>query len=753
MKRDSKQRTLHARFNILLIVMLILSILFSATTDFHIFEVGEINPNYCIDQEMQLYSKMKNSEFQLVDSVNNELFLPLLRSDSQEDPEVYFPNFLFYSIMLGNALIDYLYDNETSGFYRSTNEYWTPESLLKEKWTYDQAQAIRAFLKLSKALLNESQIEYAIQIATETANYMIQNLWDNESGGFYMNDQGSRYKLPGIQGQAVMALIDLFKVTGNQTFLEIASECLNFMNSNGWDSANGGYYYILSHIGDIATTNPFENIPYEPDSKRVDHNVLMGKALLEYHKVSSDSLLLSKAIDVYQFINSTSRNSTTSLFYTGVDINNETVEPSYADIFIQSQVLDFLAQLYEVTGNSTYYDDFFTLIKNVIYYFWDDQFGAFFATYSYEGIEANDKRKFTERQFYAIRALDEAYKLSNNSAYYNLILNVFEVTNEMLYDNIHEGYYQIATQEGQSINPSIDPSWRYKYTVSQALAIFELANIWLYSKPGVLNALWSPTQPRPQDNVKISVAAFDSDGINNVILNYSLNNEPYKQIEMDPDPNVGNMYYTIFTSQLNGTKMNFNINVNDTFGNIAVRGSYFFLWQQDVWSPHVEQLAIEPAYEVNVHTKVSMTVFAQDIPSQGSIADVYIYYHEQGKTEQVRELISTSGTIWTIEFPDGFGEPHNFVYYFVAIDDQENVGYSAIYSLIIYGEKVVFPLTSVILVLFVVVILVPMGLYVYVERKKKQARRKIKSIRIEKRTLRTSKRGTRRARKRRTEND
>ncbi|MFX0204745.1 MAG: hypothetical protein ACFFDT_02080, partial [Candidatus Hodarchaeota archaeon] len=727
MKRILKRRNIFLWFNILLPFMVISGIIFSSSTDLIIIKVGEMTTDNYLSEGHNLIGAQKNKPFNSTALTLKDLYPSIFRSESQEDPEWYFPNFLYYATMLGNVLIDFLYDNETGGFYRSTNEHWLPENIIEEKWTYDQAHAIRAFLKLSEALLNESQSKYAIEIANKTANYMIENLWDSEYGGFYIDDQGSGYKIPGFQGQTISAFIDLFKVTGNQTLLEIVVECLDFMNNNGWDSNNGGYYYVLSHVGIVASINPYQN-PYQPDSKRVDHNALMGKALLDYYQISSDPLLLSKAIDVYQFINSTSRNTTTNLFYTGVDINNQIVEPSYADLFVQSQALDFLAQLYNITGDSTYYDDFFTILKNVIFYFWDDRYGAFYATHSYEDIDANDKRKFTERQFYIIGALDKAYKLSNNSLYYNVILDVLEVTNEMLYDNIHEGYFLLTTQEGYSIDPTIDNSWRDKYTITQALAIYELANLWLYSKPGVLNALWSPSQPRPQDGVRITIAAFDSDGIYNVILNYSLNNEPYQQVEMEIEPNVGNMYYTTLSSQVDGTTINFNINVNDTLGNIAVRGSYFFLWQEDIWGPYVEEVAIEPTYEVDVHTKLLMTVFVQDIPSQGSVTNVRVYYRENGKLVETKKLNQISGTLWSVEFPDGFSKPHNFEYYYEAIDDFGNIGYSHTYRLIVHGELAPFPMTFVIIALFIIVILVPASLYVYVERKKKQARRIIKGV-------------------------
>ncbi|MFW9992388.1 MAG: hypothetical protein ACFFD4_10100 [Candidatus Odinarchaeota archaeon] len=662
-------------------------------------------------------------------------------STVQENPEAYFPNFLYYSTIVGNAIIDYLYDNITGGFYRSSDEHWTESSIVTDKYTYDQAQAIQAFLKISQAVINETERDYAIQIANETANYMLANLWDNFFGGFIHREGQSVYKRPGIQGKAIQALVELFIETKNQTFLDKAQNTTAFMNDNGWDHTNGGYFYLLSHSGTLPSSNFDQNDPYVPASKRVDHNAIMGEGLLALYSVSSDSALLSRAVEVYQAINATSRNDETGLFYTGVDGNNKVVEPAYSDVFVNSLVLEFLSKLYDATGESIYYDDFFSLLTSVLNHFWDDRYGGFYATYSYDPQEERDVRKYTERQFYAMRALDEAYKLTNGSFYYNIILDMMEILLDSLYDEIHEGFYQIGFREGVK---GIEPDWNNKFTVTNSLAIYEMANVWLYSKPSVLKALWSPSQPRPEDPVEIITAAFDANGIASVLFNYSMNGESYQVVEMEPHPLIGNMYRMSFDKQPDGTTVDFNIVVKDKLGNEAIRGLYSFIWQEDTFGPVVEQVSLEPSNEVGVHKGVKMSVIAFDVPSQGYVISVSIHYHEADAEEELKPLTLTNANFWDVNFEDGFEKPLSLVYYFVAIDGKGNIGKSPYYSLQVYGRRLTLPLELVVLVLFTILLLVPMGLYVYAERKKKQARVKIREIKQNKRILRTGQRGTRR---------
>jgi hypothetical protein len=716
--------------NYAFISSVLLTIILSSYLSVSIFKVTEFSEEFQGDNLI------------LSDLSSKRMSVAVNEDQMEEDPEAYFPNFLYYSITLGNALIDYLYDNTSGGFYRGSDQAWSESSLDKMKYVYDQAQSILALLKLSEAVINQSQRDFAFDIAESTANYLITHSYDNESGGFYLNNW-ERYKKPGIQGKAIQAFLALFDITNNQTYRDIAFDTLGFIDKYGWDSSNNGYYYLMSHTGYIPDENPFPNDPYSPTSKRVDHNVIMGEALLDLYQYDPDSSYLSKATDIYNLINTTCRNQTTKLFYTGFEAEGEILDLENSDAFINSLVLEFLAKLYNVTKDEKYYNDFFILLNSFFYNFWDDRYAGFYATYSYIDEESRDKKKYTERQFYAIRALDEAYKLSDNNLYYNIILDVMEFLNLNLYDHSHEGYYQLTNEDG---SPG-DQDWNNKYAIVQALAISEVANLWLYSKPGVMNAIWSPSTPRPEDSVTILVAASDADGISNVLFNYSINDDPFQIKEMVPHHLVGNMYNSTLGSQYDGTRINFNIIVNDSLGNIVVRGNYFFLWQHDTWSPHVELIGVDPGLEVPVNNKISFTVTAHDTPSQGDVINVRFYYHAESQSENSKRCDQIDLNLWYVEFPEGFDIASGYACYFEAMDDHGNIGLSELYSIRVLGHLETLNLPLLIGVFFFVLVAVPGGLYAFVEYKKKSARKTLKSIReTRKHRRKRGNRGTRRAR-------
>ncbi|MFX1506481.1 MAG: hypothetical protein ACFFDC_10240 [Promethearchaeota archaeon] len=720
-----------------------------------ILVLAVILPNFtAVSTGRQLNSveKNKKSASSLDELITNSS--PLSSNvQAEDDPEAYFPNFLYYSIEIANALIDYLYNNVTGGFSISTDDTWSEFSLNNDTRTYDNAQAILALLKLSDAVINETERNFAQEVAEKAGNYLIKTLYDTQFDGFFIR-QLNRLKKPGVQAIAIQALLSLYSFTRNDTFRDIALNTFNFIDKYAWnniDDQNGYYIYLLSHSGLIASSNPDSNDDYEPESKRVDHNALMGDALLDLYSLEGDESYLLNAQKIYNFFNTTCRNSSTGLFYTGLNKQNEIVDQSTTDAFINALVLQFLAHLHSSTTDEIlkqkFYDDFFILLKALLLNFWDNQYGGFYATYSYDNPGARDLKKYTERQFYCIRALDEAYKLTNNSLFYNLILDTIEFLNNKLYDNDHIGYYQLTNNDG---TPG-DPSWNYKYSITQSLAIFSLANLWLYSKPGVLNALWSPSTPRAKDStfigdpVTILVAAFDSDGISKVMINYSINNENYQLGNMVPHSRVGNMFNFSFDAQPHETTINFQVIVNDTLGNEIVRGSYFFLWQKDEWAPYILEIGIDPASEVPINTNFSINVIAQDVPLQGEVEFVRIYYHLPGELQESIALEKIGDYLWTVTFPEGLPEPGIYAYYFEAIDNWGNFAYSPANYFQILGHLETLPMSFVIEMLFVVLILIPLGLYTYVEYKGRSARKTLKSIKRTHNVKRKRKRGTRRS--------
>ena len=578
------------------------------------------------------------NDLQIIDiNASKEPIIDLkLNGQTQDnDPEIMFPTFLYYSIEIANLLIENLYDNDSDVFHFSTDEEWQNNTINPEKKTFDNAQAILALLKLADAVINESERDFALNIANEAGNGLVSTLWDPVFGGFFIGES-DRYKKPGIQGKAIQAFVALYEATGDSTYRDVALDTYNFIDTVAWNNTEGYYDYVTSHSGAPLDENPNSGDPYEPQSLRVDHNALMGNALLDLYRMESNDTFLTKALQIYDIINATCRNTSTNLFHSGVDTKQEIVFPDGTDLFVNSLVLEFLADLYNVTENTEYKDEFFSLLNSVLLHFWDNDHGGFIATSSTIDPILDDTFKYTERQFYAIRALDEAYKLTDSNFYYNLILDTVEILNSKLYYQVNGGYYQLSNRDGTLDE---NPSWKRKTTVAQSLAIYSLANLWLYSKPAALNVIWSPSTPRPQDKVTLLIAAFDSVGISSVFLNYSINGGDFELREMVPH-SIGNMFNVTIDPPLSGdgSTIDFSIIINNSLNEQVIRGDYSFPWQIDKWPPEVQEIGFLPGLEIPVNEEFSVTVTAHDVPTQGTVKYVRFHYHISGGDDKSQPL-------------------------------------------------------------------------------------------------------------------
>ena len=269
----------------------------------------------------------------------------------------------------------------------------------------------------------------------------------------------------------------------------------------------------------------------------------------------------------------------------------------------------------------------------------------------------------------------------------------------------------------------------------------------MYNKPGALNVLWSPSTPRPTDEVSLLIAAFDPVGISKVFLNYSIDGSDYQLKEMIPH-SVGNMFITTLDPQnSDGTKINFNIIINNTQNDQIIRGQYSFLWQNDRWPPEILEIGILPGVEIPVNEEFSILVSAQDFPIQGTIKYIRFHYQRSGGNKQSVLLEQIDTHIWRIIFPNGLSTPGTYAYYFESVDDNLNPGFSHISNFFILGELVTPPLSLILGFLVFIGVFVPAGLYSYVEYKKKSARKILKAkkeVRYKQRTRKLTKRGTRR---------
>lgn len=156
-----------------------------------------------------------------------------------------------------------LYDPVEGGFHRyGTKRDWTPPHF--EKMLYDNVRLLKAYAHLQQ--INPDNI-LVNDVVDGTLNYIKNNWYDAEEGGFYgntdVNGEEAYYgsKNRGINGElplarvektkftdwnseAIMTYLYLFSLTGEDEYKGMAKDSLDFFAKEMISVDNGAYHYI-----------------------------------------------------------------------------------------------------------------------------------------------------------------------------------------------------------------------------------------------------------------------------------------------------------------------------------------------------------------------------------------------------------------------------------------------------------------------------------------------------------------------------
>ena len=113
-----------------------------------------------------------------------------------------------------------------------------------EKFTYDNAIMIEAFLLYAQIIGDSSYITRAQTLAIK----MNRLLWDNVYRVYHFNSSDSRVN-PAWCGWASQAMIKLYLSDGNTAWLDYAQQNIDYMNSKLRNSTNNGYYTFCNLDG------------------------------------------------------------------------------------------------------------------------------------------------------------------------------------------------------------------------------------------------------------------------------------------------------------------------------------------------------------------------------------------------------------------------------------------------------------------------------------------------------------------------
>ncbi|MHA2188497.1 MAG: hypothetical protein ACW99V_09700, partial [Candidatus Thorarchaeota archaeon] len=529
---------------------------------------------------------------------------------SQEQQNI--SSYLDFAIATGSVLADNLVNIDDGRVFHQGDFEWN--YILNGSALTDYYWAISSLSKLYNITGNATIYPMIGKMATK----MVEIFQDPIYPGYFINTYDAAIvtntKRAGIQAYAYKALTiaESFDPTLNFTIeKQSAITCLTDML---YDTENGGFHLFTMRNGSLNIDDSIIQV-YPADGKRLDHLALGISALYDAGENTGNNTLTAMANESLDFmIRYMPYINETDYFYgLRLSVNRTGGEPVVAENArpartvlsdINALAIQALVQGYQITGNTTFLDWAIDAINAVLIHNWDQDNGAWFAeTLDGEPFDPTFDEdvkwyRYSEIQFQMVLALGDLFESTLEQFYIQLIIDTLDLAIANLWDFEYGGFFAISNRDGLVISND----WKIHYAAVQGLGVRAFERVWSFGLPIVSYVRVSPANPRPSDDITLLVTASDSDGIDSVFANMSINYEEGPDnitlVEIPENQNLLGTFNTSIGKLPDGTSINFHVHVNDTLGNVFVAGNYFFNVKIDIYEPVVLLRTIYPSEEV-----------------------------------------------------------------------------------------------------------------------------------------------------------
>ncbi|NVM52832.1 MAG: AGE family epimerase/isomerase, partial [Candidatus Helarchaeota archaeon] len=154
-----------------------------------------------------------------------------------------------------NIINQKMWDGINFGYYSNASSDWTPITTEETaKKIYENSIMIQTLLKYNDFYPNNPNHTLYEDRINKTIEFLFENLWDNEVGGFYLgcDENGTSQiaeKYTYGNNWATLTFLELYKNTGNFSYYLLAEKTNNFVNTYLWDFEHGGYFHRCSEDG------------------------------------------------------------------------------------------------------------------------------------------------------------------------------------------------------------------------------------------------------------------------------------------------------------------------------------------------------------------------------------------------------------------------------------------------------------------------------------------------------------------------
>ncbi|MHA1300471.1 MAG: hypothetical protein ACTSO9_13715, partial [Candidatus Helarchaeota archaeon] len=301
-----------------------------------------------------------------------------------------------------------IYNRINSTFYNKTGGYFLvglddDGELINESTLVDNAYAILGLSELYKMTNNNTYL----QVINKTWYYINNSLWDSTYGGYYNKSTGQRNRNSFDQFLMILANLEVVNISESMPSLQgnatkMANFTLQLINNQMWDNVSNGYFSYANQSWEIDDINRNKS-----DAKRLDSNSLSIITQLKYldlFPTDINNSVYSDRINLtYHFMENNLWNNILGGFYDFCNQNGTKIGTNQSTTDNCWAILAY-NKLFQYTNNYTHYSKSEEIINFMNFYLWDFESGGFFIGYdNNEIVKRYLKTPFSE--FMAIRTL------------------------------------------------------------------------------------------------------------------------------------------------------------------------------------------------------------------------------------------------------------------------------------------------------------------------------------------------------------
>ena len=388
-------------------------------------------------------------------------------------------------------------DDKFGGFLTNFSNEW--EQLENQnKLIITQTRHVWTLSKLHEFYPEEEQFK---EMAKHGVDYLINEMWDHEHGGFYMevtqdgtpileNYNGGKWSYG--NAFAIYGLAAYYKISGDSIALEYAVNTFNWLEENAHDDEYGGYFDRLkldgtpeSQVDSMKLTRI--NIPF--GRKDYNSSIHLLEAFTELYSVFPDTLVYTRLEEMFHIVRDTmvdKRGYLKLLFdpnwhHVTHEIFTEEYEYKYSwDHVTAGHDVETAFLLIEAAHALGFEDMQPTLqiakkmVDHSVTHVWDDSMGGLYdeALYSIneKTVEITNHHKNWWAQAEALNAFLLMHTIYPEEEYYSLFEKQWNYINANIIDHEFGEWYRSGIDKNPNVKNSLKGGpWKGPYHNARAM--------------------------------------------------------------------------------------------------------------------------------------------------------------------------------------------------------------------------------------------------------------------------------------------